>query len=140
MSSAVNSTSAGTGAEKTGASQRGKMLYAHKHDIASRHLIVLAGLAEMSQKGEIVSDLVRTVVRRCLVTMQAAGADVADIRRIFGSALSNHATVWDNCNLSKDSVFKIAEQFLELLLFFEEQKAFFDSNHLSGSVYDQVRH
>jgi len=116
------------------------MLYAHKQDIAHRHLTVLVGLAEMSQKGEIVSDLVRTVVRRCMVTMRASGADCADIRSIFGRALSRYSTELNSGFLSKDSVFKVAEQFLELLLFFEEQKTFFDTNSLGGPAYDRIHH
>lgn len=116
------------------------MLNAHKHDIARRHLMVLAALAEMSQEGEIVSDLVRTVVRRCLIAMQATGTDCADIRSIFGSALSAHAGEATTNNPSTNSVFKIATQFLELLLFFEEQNAFSDSNHLGGGNYGRARH
>jgi len=104
------------------------LLHAHTQDIARRHLLVLTGLAEMSQEGEIVNDLVRAVVRRCLLTMQAAGADCADVRKIFGSALSKHHCELNSVKLSKDVVFQIAEQHLELLLFFEERTDLLISN------------
>ncbi|MDR9850187.1 hypothetical protein [Herbaspirillum huttiense] len=104
------------------------MLYGHTKDIARRHLRVLTGLAEMSQEGEIVNDLVRMIVRRCFLTMQAAGADCADVRNIFGCALLKARGELDSMNLLKDSVFQIAEQHLELLLFFEERADLVISN------------
>lgn len=75
-----------------------------------------------------------------MVTMRASGANCADIRSIFGGALSRYATELNSGILSKGSVFKVAEQFLELLLFFEEQKAFFDTNSLIGPTYDRIHH
>ncbi|MDT0358014.1 hypothetical protein RJO15_19660 [Herbaspirillum huttiense F1] len=51
--------------------------------IVGRYLLTVREIAKKAAQGEIVGDLVRTQVKKCLMEMHAAGAEPADIRAIF---------------------------------------------------------
>ncbi|MDR9839395.1 hypothetical protein [Herbaspirillum huttiense] len=59
------------------------MPYEILKQIVQRHLLTIREVAKKAAQGEIVGDLVRAQVRKCLIEMHAAGAEPEHIRDIF---------------------------------------------------------
>ncbi|RAM61402.1 hypothetical protein RB25_26055 [Herbaspirillum rubrisubalbicans] len=52
-------------------------------EIAGRYTLLIEEVEKTAARGEVVGDLIRTQVRRCIIEMQAAGAEPDDIRAVF---------------------------------------------------------
>lgn len=61
------------------------LIYANR--ISARYFLILVSVAEMAERGELISDLSHSVVKSCIISMHSVGAEPADVRRIFGGAI-----------------------------------------------------
>ncbi|MCO4855565.1 hypothetical protein MKD49_03605 [Herbaspirillum sp. WGmk3] len=97
------------------------------NEIVGRYLLTIREIAKKAAQGEIVGDLVRTQVKKCLIEMHAAGAEPADIRAIFDDL--------EGCTHSESAISEAkfwqllmtAKLHVEFLLFIEE-------NHQSAAT------
>lgn len=88
--------------------------------IVQRHLLTIREFAIKAAQGEIVGDLVRAQVRKCLIEMHAAGAEPEHIRDIFDN-LEDGA--YEKCAAVEPKFWQILmtmKLHVEFLLFIEE--------------------
>jgi len=97
-----------------------EMLLDYAEDIASRHMQFIGSLAEVAERGELVGDLVRSTVRRCLIGMQAAGAEPEDARRILDTLIAEHIAQLDAGQEKARWILVAVRHHMEFLLFLEE--------------------
>ncbi|MET3434609.1 hypothetical protein ABIC71_004119 [Herbaspirillum seropedicae] len=98
------------------------MLEAVWEKIVDRYVQEIRALGNKAEQGELVGDLVRKKVRKCLIEMHASGAEPEDIRAIFGS-LEIQARA--PCPVSEPRLFQLltaARAHAEFLLFIEENR------------------
>lgn len=96
-------------------------------EIVRRYLLTIREISKKAAQGEIVGDLVRTQVKKCLIEMHAAGAEPADIRAIFDDLES---CIYSDCAVLEPKFWQLlltAKLHVEFLLFIEE-------NHQSGAT------
>jgi len=53
------------------------------NSIASRYMLILTSIAQMTQRGEAVGDLATNAVRDCISAMEEAGAELPKIKQIL---------------------------------------------------------
>jgi len=96
-------------------------------EIVGRYLLTVREIAKKAARGEIVGDLLRTQVKKCLIEMHAAGAEPADIRAVFDDL--EGCIYGDFCMLEPKfwQLLMTVKLHVEFLLFIEE-------NHQSGAT------
>jgi len=92
----------------------------HLKEIVGRYLLKIREISKKAAQGEIVGDLVRTQVKKCLIEMHAAGAEPGDIRVIFDDLES---CIYSDCAVLEPKFWQLlltAKLHVEFLLFIEE--------------------
>lgn len=90
-------------------------------EIVGRYLLGIREISRKAARGEIVGDLVRTQVKKCLIEMHAAGAEPADIRAIFDDVEN---CLYSDCAVLEPKFWQLvltAKLHVEFLLFMEEK-------------------
>lgn len=96
------------------------MLNEHLKEIVRRYSLTIREIAKNAAQREIVGDLVRAQVRKCLIAMHAAGAEPENIRDIFDN-LEN--CIYGDCAALEPRLWQLLmtmKLHVEFLLFVEE--------------------
>ncbi|EOA03963.1 hypothetical protein HFRIS_014829 [Herbaspirillum frisingense GSF30] len=91
-------------------------------EIVGRYALVIREIGKKADQGQIVGDLIRVQVRKCLIEMHAAGAEAADIRAIFDN-LEKHPL--EDCTSADHRFSKLLTTMklhVEFLLFIEDHE------------------
>lgn len=95
----------------------------YAEDIAARYMLLIDRLGEVAEQGELVGDLMRSAVRGCLISMQAAGAEPAEVRVILGALITAQAEQLEAHRCRSRWLLDAVRDHIEFLLFLEENQA-----------------
>jgi len=89
-------------------------------EIVGRYTLAIHEIGKKAAQGEIVGDLIRSQVRRCLIEMQAAGAQPDEIRTIFDDLARQSPEGLAPVNPQFSKILAGLKLHVEFLLFMEE--------------------
>lgn len=89
-------------------------------EIVERYTLSIHEIGKKAAQGEIVGDLIRSRVRRCLIEMQAAGAEPDAIRGIFDDLARPSSESFPSVDPQTSKILAAMKLHVEFLLFMEE--------------------
>lgn len=90
--------------------------------IVDRYLQEIRALSDTAKQGELVGDLMRKKIRKCLIELHASGAEAKDIQNIFSCLEIQARALYPVSDLRFFQLLTAARSHAEFLLFIEENR------------------